>query len=90
MIQIRGRHAEGGAIMINSVGNQSEIGARIGGTRQRINTVLSTWAKAGVLNVQKNGIVVHDRDYLNHIVRESGFEIDAYLASWQGGWLGVD
>lgn len=90
MINLRGRHTEGGSIFISAMGSQSEIGARIGGTRQRINTVLSSWSKVGVLSVQNPGVVVHDREYLYSIIRESGFEIDAYLDNWQGGWLGAD
>lgn len=89
MIQLRGRHGEGDAFVVESVGSQSEIGARVGATRQRINSVLGGWARAGILSVTKSGFVVHDRAYLYRIVQESGFGIDDYLTSWQGGWAGA-
>lgn len=88
MAHIRGREIPGGSILVESVGSQAEIGARVGGTRQRVNGVLGGWAKAGVLTVNKNSLILHDRQQLYDIAEASGFGIEEYLSGWHGGWGG--
>ncbi len=88
MAHIRGKQRPEGGILIESVGSQAEIGARVGGTRQRVNGVLGGWAKAGVLTVNKNSLVLHNRQVLYDIAEASGFGIEGYLGGWHGGWGG--
>ncbi|WP_029888492.1 Crp/Fnr family transcriptional regulator [Polycyclovorans algicola] len=88
MLRLRGKPEANGAILLEPFGSQSEIGARVGGTRQRVNGILKTWTRRGWIESCNNGIRILDVEKLDAEARKSGFDVDAYIASWQGGWEG--
>lgn len=88
LARLRGHRGDNGWTIVEMTGNQTDIGSVIGGTRQRINVVLSGWTKLGVLSKEKKRFVIKDINYLYGIVEASGFNVSDYLDSWQGGWGG--
>lgn len=88
MARLRGQKEAGGAVWVPAVDSQTEIGARVGGTRQRVNSVLKAWIKKGVIEMHKDGTRILDIERLRTEVERSGFDLAEYLAGWHGGWQG--
>jgi CRP-like cAMP-binding protein len=88
MARLRGRAEPAGAIWVGAVESQSEVGARVGGTRQRVNRALTTWAKKGIVELHKNGVRILDLKRLTAEAEKSGFDVAGYLSGWHGGWQG--
>ena len=88
MAHLRGRREADGSIWVEAYESQTELGARIGATRQRVNGVLKAWAGEGVIQPHKDGVRILDAPRLRQEAGKSGFDLDAYLASWHGGWQG--
>jgi CRP/FNR family transcriptional regulator, cyclic AMP receptor protein len=88
MAHLRGVTSADGSIWIAAHDSQTEIGARVGGTRQRVNKILKDWAKKGVIELRKDGTRILDARQLTSEVQRSGFELESYLAGWHGGWQG--
>lgn len=88
MARLRGQPEAGGAIWVAADDSQSEIGARVGGTRQRVNSLLKAWNKKGMLELHKDGVRILDVARLRAEAEKSGFELADYLAGWHGGWQG--
>lgn len=88
MAHLRGKPGTDGSIWVEAYESQSELGARIGGTRQRVNSVLKVWAGKGLLELHKDGVRILDLRRLTAEAEKSGFDVKAYLASWHGGWQG--
>ncbi|NGY05838.1 Crp/Fnr family transcriptional regulator [Solimonas terrae] len=88
MLRLRGQREPGGAVWLSPFESQSETGARVGGTRQRVNSVLKSWARRGYLELHKDGIRVLDIDGLGAEARKTGFDLATYLSAWHGGWQG--
>jgi len=88
MAALRGVKEAGGAVFISGDISQSELGARVGGTRQRVNTVLKTWTSRGWVELQHGGIRILDFGRLTAEAKKSGFDLDSYLRGWHGGWQG--
>ncbi len=87
--KLRGQPQEGSkALWVDEPNSQSEFGARVGGTRQRVNGILKTWAAKKYIELHKDGILLLDMKALNAEARKSGFDVDQYLSSWHGGWQG--
>lgn len=88
MARLRGQDEADGSIWVAAGDSQSEIGARVGGTRQRVNSVLKTWHKKGLIELHKDGVRIVDVGRLRAEAEKSGFELADYLAGWHGGWQG--
>lgn len=88
MLHLRGQRETGGAVWLTAFESQTETGARVGGTRQRVNSVLKSWARRGYLELHKDGIRVLDIDGLGAEARKTGFDLATYLSAWHGGWQG--
>ncbi len=88
MLRLRGKVEASGSILLAPFESQTEIGARVGGTRQRVNGILKAWARRGWIEPCPNGLRINDVESLVAEARKSGFDVDAYIASWQGGWEG--
>ena len=88
MARLRGQKEAGGAVWVPAVDSQTEIGARVGGTRQRVNSVLKAWIKKGVIEMHKDGTRILDIERLRTEVERSGFDLAEYLSGWHGGWQG--
>lgn len=88
MARLRGQHQEDGSIWIAAPDSQSEVGARVGGTRQRVNGVFKQWAKKKIVELNKDGIHILDLAKLTIEAKRSGFDVSEYLSSWHGGWQG--
>ena len=86
MLVIQGRERSSGVFFIESEVSQSEIANRVGGARQRVNSILKEWERLSAIEMARSGIVIRDTKFLSGIVRDSGFDLDAYLGAWQGGW----
>lgn len=86
MLVVQGSKRASGVYYIESATSQSEIANRVGGARQRVNTILKDWERLSVIDIERSGIVIRDTQYLAKIVRGSEFDLDAYLSAWQGGW----
>jgi CRP-like cAMP-binding protein len=89
MARQRGVAQASGAVFIPGEVSQSEIGARVGATRQRVNTVLKSWSQRGLIELLADGTRILDLPRLTAEARKSGFDVEAYLAGWQGGWQGT-
>jgi CRP/FNR family cyclic AMP-dependent transcriptional regulator len=89
MAHLRGVTGADGSIWIAAHDSQAEIGARVGGTRQRVNKILKDWSKKGVLELHKDGTRILDARQLTTEVNRAGFELESYLAGWHGGWQGM-
>ena len=89
MAHLRGVPGADGSVWIAAHDSQAEIGTRVGGTRQRVNTILKAWSKKGILSLHKNGTRIRDVPRLQREAKRSGFELESYLAGWHGGWQGT-
>ncbi len=89
MAHLRGVKGKDGSIFIAAHDSQTEIGARVGGTRQRVNKILKDWSKKGIVELRKDGTRILDMRQLTSDVQRSGFELESYLAGWHGGWQGT-
>jgi len=85
---LRGERDAGGSIWVPAHDSQTEIAARVGGTRQRINSILNAWSRTGLIERRKEGTRILDVKRLTTEAKKSGFELERYLAAWQGGWRG--
>ncbi|NGY03176.1 Crp/Fnr family transcriptional regulator [Solimonas terrae] len=88
MARLRGRPAADGGVRIDHDESQSEIGSRIGATRQRVNGVIAAWTRRGIIEVTKDGIHLRDVAALRGEACKTGFDLDGYLAAWHYGWQG--
>jgi CRP/FNR family transcriptional regulator, cyclic AMP receptor protein len=88
MARLRGQAEPGGPVWIGAFESQSEVGARVGGTRQRVNRALTAWARKGIIELHKDGTRILDLKRLTAEAEKSGFDIDSYLSAWHGGWQG--
>lgn len=88
MAHLRGVKGADGSIWVAAHDSQSEIGTRVGGTRQRVNAILKAWSKKRIIECQKDGTRILDLRRLTTEATRSGFELDKYLAGWHGGWQG--
>jgi len=86
LAKLRGIEQPDGSVLIPQVDSQTEIGARVGGTRQRINALMNLWIKQGIIRTEKNSLSLLDPDRLMEEAEASGFDIAAYLGGWHGGW----
>lgn len=88
MLRLRGQPQTDGATWLPAFDSQTEVGSRVGGTRQRVNGIFTAWTRRGLIEPHKDGIRVLDVDALTIEARKSGFDLDSYLAGWHGGWQG--
>jgi len=88
MSRLRGQVEPSGTIWVRAFDSQSEVGARVGGTRQRVNGVLKAWVKKGLIELHKDGTRILDIAGLKREAEKSGFDVDNYLAGYHGGWQG--
>ena len=88
MARLRGVAEAGGALRVPMPESQSEIGSRVGGTRQFVNAFLKRWANKGIIELGKNDIRILNIAVLTAEARKSGFDIEEYLGAWHGGWQG--
>jgi len=88
MSRLRGRPEASGAVWIEAFDSQTEVGARVGGTRQRVNGVLKAWVKKGLIELHKDGTRIIDVRGLEREAKKSGFDLDGYLRGYHGGWQG--
>jgi CRP/FNR family cyclic AMP-dependent transcriptional regulator len=88
MAHLRGVRDPNGSIWVPAHDSQTEIGARVGGTRQRVNAILKVWSKKGIIGLHKDGTRILDVGRLTREAKQSGFELESYLAGWHGGWQG--
>jgi CRP-like cAMP-binding protein len=88
MARLRGVLEANGSIFIAGEVSQTELGSRVGGTRQRINSLLMSWVKKGWIELSKDGTRIIDIKQLTTEAKTSGFELEEYLAGWHGGWQG--
>lgn len=65
--------------------SQSKMGSRAGGTRQRVNSVLQSWSRSGIIETSPDGLRILDIKRLTTEARKTGFDIDAYLTGWRIG-----
>ena len=86
--QLRGTRGSDGSVWVPAHDSQSEIAARVGGTRQRVNSILNAWSRTGLIERHKEGTRILDAKRLTQEAKQSGFELERYLAAWQGGWQG--
>jgi CRP-like cAMP-binding protein len=89
LARLRGQRDAEGATWLAAHESQAEIGARVGGTRQRVNLAMKSWARKGIVEPHKDGIRILDLPRLMAEAKKSGFDVDGYLAGWHGGWQGV-
>jgi CRP-like cAMP-binding protein len=88
MALLRGETEADGVIYLAAIDTQTEVGARVGGTRQSVNTVMKAWARRGLLAPHKDGFRILDIKGLTAEAKKTGFDIDTYLSGWHGGWQG--
>jgi hypothetical protein len=88
MARVRGRVDADGSVRIDHDESQSEIGSRIGATRQRVNGVIAEWTRRGIIEVTKDCIFLRDVATLRSEACKTGFDLDGYLAAWHYGWQG--
>lgn len=89
MAHLRGVPADDGSVWVAAHDSQAEIGTRVGGTRQRVNAILKSWSKQGLIELHKDGTRIRDLRRLTTEAKRSGFELERYLAGWHGGWQGT-
>ncbi len=70
-----------GPIFIDMGINQTEVAARIGSTRQRVNYFFNSWKKRGLIESTDSGIFIRDAKGLQVEAKKSGFNLSAYLAA---------
>lgn len=86
LLVTRGKAEADNSYYIESFGSQTEIANRVGGARQRVNSILKEWERNGIISIERNGLLLKTPNQLVHIAGESGFDVEAYLGAWQGGW----
>lgn len=86
MAALRGVKQADGSLLISGDVSQTEIGARVGGTRQRVNTVLKAWASRGLLELHHGSIHLLQVGRLAAEAKKTGFDLERYLQGWHGGW----
>lgn len=89
MAHLRGVPGDDGSIWVAAHDSQTEIGTRVGGTRQRVNRILKAWSKKGIIELHKDGTRILNVRRLTTEAKRSGFEVERYLAGWHGGWQGT-
>lgn len=89
MAHLRGVPGADGSIWVAAHDSQTEIGTRVGGTRQRVNKILKAWSQEGIIELHKDGTRIRDLGRLTTEAKRSGFELESYLAGWHGGWQGT-
>ena len=89
MAHLRGVRDAEGSIWIAAHDSQAEIGTRVGGARQRVNKILKTWSKKGIIELHKDGTRIVNVRRLTTEAKRSGFALELYLAGWHGGWQGT-
>lgn len=89
MAHLRGVKGADGSVWVAAHDSQTEIGTRVGGTRQRVNTILKRWSERGLIELHKDGTRILDVPGLRTEARRSGFDLESYLAGWHGGWQGT-
>ena len=89
LARMRGRSEPNGAVWVAAQESQSELGSRVGGTRQRVNVVLKLWVRRNIIELQKDGVRILNPSQLIVEAKRSGFDIEGYLAGWHGGWQGT-
>jgi CRP/FNR family transcriptional regulator, cyclic AMP receptor protein len=88
LAKVRGRVEPGGSTWVSADDSQTEIGSRVGGTRQAVNTILNEWNKRKIIASGKDGVRILDLAYLHAEASRSGFDVQSYLAGYHGGWQG--
>ncbi|MES2490958.1 MAG: Crp/Fnr family transcriptional regulator [Pseudomonadota bacterium] len=88
MIRLRGKQEADGSVWLAAIDSQSEVGSRVGGTRQRVNSIIKAWARRGLIEPHKDGFRILDIKSLTAEAKKTGFDLEAYLAGWHGGWQG--
>ncbi|MBW2942545.1 Crp/Fnr family transcriptional regulator [Zhongshania aquimaris] len=86
LLVTRGTAKPDNTYYIEPFGSQSEIANRVGGARQRVNSILKEWERKAIISIDRNGLLLKDPNYLVAITADSGFDVEAYLGAWQGGW----
>nr|WP_246864632.1 Crp/Fnr family transcriptional regulator [Spongiibacter thalassae] len=86
LVVVRGSNGADKGYFVESSDSQEEIANRVGGARQRVNAILKEWERTGTIVIAKNGLTIHNPHVLLAAAKESGFDADAYLEAWQGGW----
>lgn len=86
LAKVRGQPEDGGAVWISAEDNQTEVGSRVGGTRQGVNTILKSWNKKKIIESHKDGVRILDIARLTTEASSSGFDVQGYLAGYHGGW----
>ena len=89
MAHLRGVPRDDGSIWVAAHDSQTEIGTRVGGTRQRVNKILKAWSQQGILSLHKDGTRILNMRLLTAEAERSGFDLKSYLAGWHGGWQGT-
>jgi CRP/FNR family cyclic AMP-dependent transcriptional regulator len=89
MARLRGVQEAGATVLISGEVSQSEIGARVGATRQRVNMLLNDWAARGLIEISGIGTRILDTQRLTAEATKFGFDVEQYLAAWHGGWQGT-
>ncbi|WP_428312710.1 Crp/Fnr family transcriptional regulator [Hydrocarboniphaga sp.] len=88
MARLRGQSEAGGSVWVPADDNQAEVGARVGGTRQRVNSILKAWQQKGLIESHKDGTRILDLEKLTAEAGKTGFDVAEYLSGWHGGWQG--
>ncbi len=86
LARVRGQAEPGGTIWISAEDSQTEVGSRVGGTRQGVNTILKGWNKKKIIESRKDGVRILDAARLTAEASSSGFDVQGYLAGYHGGW----
>lgn len=86
LVVVRGSSDPEKGYFVESSDSQEEIANRVGGARQRVNTILKEWERTGTIAIDRDGLTIVDPQVLLGVAKESGFDVDAYLEAWQGGW----
>ena len=88
MAHLRGVAAQDGSIWVAAHDSQTEIGTRVGGTRQRVNAILKSWSEQRIIEQHKDGTRILDVQRLRTEAKRTGFDLESYLRGWHGGWQG--
>jgi len=86
LLVTRGSSRTDGSYYIESFGGQTEIANRVGGARQRVNSILKEWERNAIISIERNGLLLIDPNHLVEVASKSGFDLEPYLGAWQGGW----
>jgi len=69
LAQTEGRPGDGGTIRLDAPLTQSDLAAMIGATRQSVNKLLGLFVDDGLLRLERDAIVILDRDGLDRMSR---------------------